>query len=112
MIDLLEQCQASGTDKQYRAFIQRQPSCISGRYSEWVDGEGRCEAAHVRRAGKSGTAFKSPYSCVPLTRQEHADQHQHGETSLAPKDWWDAQVIKYRKLWVQSKKKPSPQVAS
>lgn len=88
-----------GTDKQYRAWIQRQPSCISGRFSEWVGGEGRCEAAHVRRAGESGTGFKAPYSCVPLTRKEHAEQHQYGEFD---KDFFDKQAKKYLYLWINS----------
>ena len=105
MTDLLEQCKAAGSDKQYRQWIQRQVSCISGRYSEWVDGEGRCEAAHVRRAGKSGTGFKAEFSCVPLTRQEHSDQHQHGEEYFGGKQFFDKQVIKYRKMWVESRKK-------
>jgi hypothetical protein len=40
---------AYGTDKQFREWVQRQPSCISGRHSEWLEtGEGRCIAAHIR----------------------------------------------------------------
>jgi hypothetical protein len=101
---LLELAAACGSDKSYRRWVSFQPSCISGHFSEWVDGIGRCEAAHVRRAGRSGTGYKAPYSCVPLTRQEHSDQHQHGETYLAPKEWWDAQVVKYLRLWIDSKK--------
>ncbi len=100
--DLLAAAQAKGTDKAYRRWISFQPSCISGRFSEWVDGVGRCEAAHVRRAGKSGIGFKAEYSCVPLTRSEHAAQHQHGETALASKDWWDDQVVKHLKRWIES----------
>lgn len=104
MIDpgLLDRARAKGTDKQYRRWISHQTSCVSGRFSEWVDGVGRCEAAHVRRAGRSGTGFKAEYSCVPLTRTEHAAQHQHGESALATKDWWDAQVVKYLRLWLAS----------
>lgn len=103
MSDLLDLCRAKGTDKRYRLWISHQPSCISGHYSEWVEGVGRTEAAHVRRAGKSGTGFKAEYSCVPLLRTEHQTQHQHGESSLASKEWWDDQVVKYRELWLQSR---------
>ena len=101
--ELLERARARGTDKQYRYWISHQPSCISGQFSEWVDGVGRCEAAHVRRAGRSGTGFKAEYSCVPLTRREHAAQHQHGETALASKEWWDRMVVKYLEVWIASR---------
>lgn len=100
--DILERCRQKGSDKEYRSWISHQTSCISGHFSEWVDGVGRCEAAHVRRAGKSGTGYKAPYSCVPLTRAEHSSQHQHGESELASKDWWDQQVIKHLERWLAS----------
>lgn len=73
---------AVGTDQQFRHWIQRQPSAVSGNYSEWVDGEGRCIAAHVRRSSDTGLNHKPPYSCIPLTDTEHREQHQHGESSL------------------------------
>ena len=87
------------TDQEYRAWIQKHPSCISGRFSEYVNGEGRNPACHVRRAKNSGTGYKAEFSCVPLTQAEHNLQHQHGETYFHPKEWWDAQVEKYRRLW-------------
>ena len=102
IVELHALARKKGTDKQFRHWISHQPSCISGRFSEWVDGTGRCEAAHVRRAGRSGTGYKAEYSCVPLTRQEHARQHQHGESDLAPKEWWDAQMLKYLRMWISS----------
>ena len=90
------------SDKNYREWIQRQPSCISGEYSEYVDGEGRCIAAHVRRAKNSGIGMKPEFSCVPLTDAEHRLQHQHGETYLAPKAWWDEQVEIYRQRYEET----------
>ena len=87
------------TDKAFRAWIQCQPSCLSGKFSEYVNGEGRSVAAHVRRAGKSGIADKAPFSCVPLTQAEHLLQHQHGEAHFHPKAWWDAKVVEYRERW-------------
>jgi hypothetical protein len=100
--ELLARARAKGTDKAFREWVQRQPSCLSGRFSEWVDGEGRCLAAHVRRAGESGTAFKALYACVPLTRQEHDLQHQQGESALASKEWFDEQRFRYLMLWLNS----------
>lgn len=91
-------------DETYRKWIQRQPSCLSGTYSEYVNGEGRCVAAHVRRASGSGTGFKGDFACVPLTQEEHLLQHQHGEESLKPKGWWDAQVEKYLTLYKKTLK--------
>ncbi len=112
------------TDKAYREFIQTLPSCLSRQFSEYLeDGRRLCVAAHVRRAGQSGTAFKAPYSCVPLTQTEHLYQHQHGELACLFKytrdghlkrrllkanpteaeriagEWFDAQVVKYREMW-------------
>jgi hypothetical protein len=116
------------TDAEYRAWIQTLPSCLSGQFSEYLDdGRKLCIAAHVRRAGESGTAYKAPYSCVPMTQTEHLYQHQHGELACIMKftrdpqlkvtllnaslieaeriagDWFDAQVLKYRAMWQEQK---------
>lgn len=112
------------TDKLCREFIQRQRSCITGNFSEYLDdGRKLCVAAHIRRAGHSGVAFKAPFSCVPLTQNEHFYQHQHGELACLRKftrdaqlirdldnaspfeaeriagEWFDTQVEKYRAMW-------------
>lgn len=116
IIQLLIQARAKGTDKQYREYIQHQPSCISGEFSEWVNGEGRCIAAHVRRAGESGVGCKAEYACVPLTQAEHDLQHQCGERAsievtnnychwVTPKEakaWFDEQRVRYLKMWIAS----------
>lgn len=88
-----------GTDKQFIAYIRSLPSCVSGGYSEYLHGEGRCIAAHVRRAGSSGVGLKGSFSCVPLTDAEHRLQHQKGESALRPKFWWDEQVDLHRQEW-------------
>lgn len=99
------------SDKAFREWVQRQPSCISGQFSEYVNGEGRNPACHVRRASRSGIAFKGELCCVPMTHAEHAYQHQHGEAACLrkflggewhvdeAKDWFDEQVMKYRQMW-------------
>lgn len=108
-------------DARFRVWIQRLPSCISGQFSEYVNGEGRNPACHVRRAATSGTGFKAPFSCVPLTHKEHTTQHTRGElaclmTHLKEKDylewfygtedkeraakhWFDCQAEGYRIRW-------------
>jgi hypothetical protein len=66
-------------DEEYREWIQRQRSCVSHQFSEYVNGEGRCAAAHVRRAGIAGVAYKPLFSAVALKQKEHDLQHQKGE---------------------------------
>src|SRR5690349_4222939 len=100
--ELLTRARSKGTDEQFREWVQRQPSCVSGRFSEYVDGEGRCIAAHVRRAGESGTAFKGEYAAVPLTHDEHLVQHQKGESALGGKEFFDRQRVKYLRCWIES----------
>ena len=82
----------------------------------YVDGVGRCEAAHVRRAGRSGTGYQAEYSRVPLTRSEHAVQHQRGkfdclstfattfqpQTNLDAKAWFDRKRIESLRRWIAS----------
>jgi hypothetical protein len=79
--------QCIGSDDTYRKWIQKQPSVYSGDFSEYINGDGRCIAAHVRRSGEAGTGYKPPYSCLPLTNDEHSLQHAHGESILAGLDW-------------------------
>lgn len=90
---------ALGSDAEYRAWVQLQPSAYSGKFSEYVDGEGRCVAAHVRRAGESGTGYKARHACIPLTNDEHQSQHSDGEQTLGGKDWFDKTRAKYVADW-------------
>ncbi len=114
---------ALGTDEEFREWIQQQPSCISGDrdYCETLTGDAEmvCKAAHVRRAGESGTGYKAEYACVPLTNEEHSCQHQHGELSCLEihlksfpknesnvsaadciaKEWFDKKRIDYVSKW-------------
>jgi len=94
---------ALGTDDEYRVWIQRQPSAFSDEFSEYVNGEGRCVAAHVRRAGESGTGYKAPYACIPLTDMEHKIQHQQGESALGGQAWFDKQRAAYVQEWAHSR---------
>jgi hypothetical protein len=115
--DLLKQARAKGTDTDFREWVQKQPSCITFRWSEWlVDvGEFRNPACHIRRAGKSGTAHKEAFACVPMTNEEHHFQHQHGEAACLNRflnsgeftreeaaDWFDRQRERYLRLWLAS----------
>lgn len=99
MVNPFEKAKKRKLDKEFRRWIQTLPSCISGDYSEWVHGEGRNIAAHVRRAGNSGTAHKPLFSCVPLTHNEHMKQHQEGESALAPQDYFEETAERLLKVW-------------
>lgn len=99
---------ALGSDAEYVAWIQRQPSCVSGEFSEYVNGEGRCVAAHVRRASDSGTAYKAPYATVPLRQnEEHQIQHDKGESKFGGKEFFDKKLAEYKAEWahIQLRKK-------
>ncbi len=114
------------TDKAYREWVQKLPSCLDGKsFSEWIPeiGEWRNPACHVRRAGRSGVAFKEEFACIPMTHDQHAYQHNHGELACLMKfskdkaliaklkaaipvdaeriavEWFDGQVQKYRRRW-------------
>lgn len=96
------------TDEAYKAWVRRQPSCISSQFGEYINGEGRCEYAHVRRAKDSGTGYKPLFSGVPLTHAEHAMQHQKGEAyTLAAhgiiaddaKVWFEQKAVEYLSKW-------------
>lgn len=112
------------TDADYRLWIQKQPSCLTNTFSEYLeDGTGRSIACHVRRARDSGVGYKPPYSYVPMTHEQHLHQHQHGELACLirflpgfrhkvrnlpyrdqvqmAKDWFDAKAMDYCEQWEQ-----------
>lgn len=66
-------------EQNFLAWIRTQKSCITGRYSEYVNGDGMCIAAHVRRANNSGVGMKPSLNAIPLTNDEHMHQHHYGE---------------------------------
>lgn len=92
-----------GTDDEFLAWIRTQPSAHSKEFSEFINGQGRCEAAHVRRSNNAGTGIKPEYSAIPLTHDEHALQHQQGESAIRDREWFDSQASKYRVLWAKTK---------
>ncbi len=102
MDELLERARKRGSDKAFRLWVTHQPSCVSDRFSTWIDGVGRNDAAHHRTAANSGTATKPEYSAVPLTREEHLRQHAHGASVFGDRDWWNNQVRIHLERWIAS----------
>ena len=109
---LLSLAREKGSDDRFLDWIRRQESCLSGGYSEFFYGEGRCVPAHVRRAREAGTAYKPPYSAVPLLDEEHRVQSNQGEkaclerylggkwTAEEAKAFFDAKRIEYLQRWI------------
>jgi len=90
--------EALGTDNEYQDWCRRLPSALSGRFSEYVDGEGRCVYAHWRTVKRgSGTAVKPPYSGLPLTQEEHLAEADHH--ARLGREKWDAMVESYLRRW-------------
>lgn len=88
---------AIGTDKQFRAWVATQ-DCIATSIGEGCSGD--VIAAHVRRiADGAGTGIKPDYACIPLCHGHHTEQHQHGESRLAPKEKWDQWRIQTVEKW-------------
>lgn len=96
---LLQKATNKGSEEQYYAWLRQCVSFLVPVYSEYVNGEGRCVVAHVR-SGNAGTAYKPPYSAVPLTQLQHGKQHQHGYEYYLPIERWIDASIKYLKMWV------------
>lgn len=99
--------EAFGTDEQYQEWCRDQPCAWCKKAPHWeMDTNVRSEAAHVRRAGESGTAFKAPFATIPLCHECHRRQHQHGERDFSEPEWFDQQRIKHVHawLWVAMKK--------
>ena len=116
MIDLAD-LKRLGSDRQYQEWVRHQPSCIDGNF-DWDSekGEPRCEPAHVRRAGESGTGYRGLYAVVPLTHQQHKHQHRWGEaaclnrflgghwTPETASEWFDNKRTEYVMKWAQHKR--------
>ena len=86
-LDPSDKAQSRIRDERHLAFIRTLPSVLSGVYG--------CDAAHIRygdpmyRKKRTGKGQK-PDDCwtLPLTHEEHMDQHAHNESA-----WWARQGI-------------------
>lgn len=91
----------AGPDKEYLAWLRKQPCCFCKTDAE---ANGQNEPAHVRRvANGAGTGIKPEYSAITLCHGHHAQQHQHGESALGGKDWFDKHLVRQRTDWIKSR---------
>jgi hypothetical protein len=86
-----KQSPAEAEDKTFRAWLRTQPSAYSGMSP--------CIAAHYRTAANSGTGTKPLFSAIPLTVGEHNRQHQIGQYTFMPREWWEEKVAYYLERW-------------
>lgn len=92
---------AVGTDQDYLDWLKTQPCCVRGIMIADKAHDGDIVPAHVRRiAAGAGTAIKPSHSAVPLCDGHHKLQHQHGESELGGKDWFDHQRARHLSRWM------------
>jgi hypothetical protein len=93
---------AVGSDEEFRGWVAGQPCAARS-----VESAGPCAgdivAAHVRRVSSgAGTGIKPPYSCIPLCDRHHGLAHQHGDSHLGPREWWDRRRIEAVEKWARA----------
>ena len=96
--------EALGTDESFLSWLRMQPCAAPDMMVKGGSVPTPCVgdvvAAHVRRiANGAGTGIKPPYSAVPLCARHHHDQHNGGESEIAPKEVWDAARMRYVETW-------------
>lgn len=110
-----------GTDAEFLDWLTYQPSCLDGSFNQYQGGVGRNIACHVRRvAAGSGTAFKPPYSAVPMTDAQHKVQSGkegeagalrrfsvphgiHSVDAATAKAWFEQQAAEHLQRWILEK---------
>lgn len=100
-------------DEAFLEWVREQPSCISGAYSYLGEDGPRNPACHVLRVKYGAGKGKKPLmSALPLTTEEHADQHK-GEayclnkhlpkvplwTEAEAKQWFEDQRDEHLMKW-------------
>ena len=96
--------QLLGGDDDYLAWVRLQKSAVDGAFSEYINGEGRCEAAHFRSvADGAGMGYKPTYSAIPLTHAQHEVQHREGYAGVGGKDWFDKTALAHASRWAKER---------
>jgi hypothetical protein len=98
---LIANAKAKGPERDYLDWLMTQPSALSGHFS-WDGGTPFCEPAHWRTAKHAGTGQKPEYLAIPLTHLEHRQSHQHGDSTIGDRDWWEGQCVKHLERWIAS----------
>lgn len=87
---------AIGTDAEFLAWLRLQKCCAPKGYQCGGD----VVAAHVRRVSEgAGTGIKPPYCAVSLCDAHHRIAHQHGDSALGDREWWDMERVNHVQSW-------------
>lgn len=78
-------------DRLFLDWLKTQPSALSGLSP--------CDPCHYRTAKNSGIGCKPLFSAIPLTREEHIEQHRIGQYNFMPREWWEEKIKYYLKKW-------------
>lgn len=98
-----ETWRALGKDSDFLAWVRTQP-CAAPKMGARTPCGGDVVAAHVRRiANGAGTGIKPEYSAIPLCDTHHREQHQVGESAIAPRETWDAMRLRTVEAWAWSR---------
>lgn len=90
-------------DSDFLAWVRTQP-CAAPKMGAGRPCGGDVVAAHVRRiANGAGTGIKPEYSAIPICDAHHRQQHQHCESSIAPREAWDAMRLRTVEAWAWSR---------
>lgn len=97
---------AVGTDEELHDWTVARPCCVCGGkdYDETAP-EGKCHPHHVRRAAECGTSYKAEYIFVPLCQEHHNQLHQHGESTLGGKEFFDKARVENVSEWCRQELK-------
>src|SRR5258707_4677139 len=113
------------TDKLHREFIQKQRSCLTNEFSEWIQDRGEWCNLLATYAGLESlvSASRRSMPACRLPQRSMNTMHQHGglaclrkytpdaelicrldaaapmEAERIAKEWFDEQGVKYRRLW-------------
>lgn len=99
-----------GSDDDFLEFLKLQ-ECAFAEAPDRHDGD--VVPAHVRRiADGAGTSIKPKYSAIPLCNKHHLQQHQHGESHLGGKEWFDSERIAWVEIWARTRLKQKAGVDS
>lgn len=104
---LLERAKLKGSETDYFNWLKRCVSVIYPKYSEYVNGEGRCVVAHVRN-NNAGVGYKPPYCAVPMTQEQHANQHQYGYSFYMNIKDFSLQANKHLEAWINGDEPTKP----
>jgi hypothetical protein len=106
---LLQKAKLKGTTEEFEDYVRKCPSCLIPVFTEHVNGEGRCEFAHVRKVSAgAGAGIKPPYCGVPLTRLQHQNQSDYGYSYYMPFEMFFKKAIEYLQRWVNGLPPPEP----